>query len=90
MPAQRRRQPFSGSARGDAWPPEVVPASWVAPWHAAGEPFGASYPYHRASGAALYEPLPVLGRVGTGRAVQWWEGGVVVLGQEFDFQLQER
>ena len=70
--------------------PWVAPASWVAPWFAAGESFGAPYPYHRASGAALYEPLPVLGRVGTGRAVQWWEGGVLVLGQEFDFELQER
>lgn len=70
--------------------PWVVPAAWVAPWHSAGESFGAPYPYHRASGAALYEPLPVLGRIGAGRAVQWWEGGVLVLGQEFDFELQER
>ncbi|GHG91359.1 hypothetical protein [Comamonas sp. JC664] len=70
--------------------PWVAPAAWVAPWFAAGQPFGAPYPYHVASGDALYEPRTVLGRVGQGRAVEWWEGTSRVLGQEFDFELQER
>ncbi|MCP3060976.1 hypothetical protein LXT21_19510 [Myxococcus sp. K38C18041901] len=70
--------------------PWVAPSSWVVPWYSAGQPFGAPYPYHLATGSALYEPRVVLGRTGQGRAVEWWQGGARVLGQEFDFELQER
>ncbi|NTX65933.1 hypothetical protein HUA74_35265 [Myxococcus sp. CA051A] len=70
--------------------PWVAPSAWVAPWYAAGQPFGAPYPYHVASGSALYEPRVVLGKVGQGRAVEWWQRGARVLGQEFDYELQER
>ncbi|AGC44585.1 hypothetical protein MYSTI_03273 [Myxococcus stipitatus DSM 14675] len=70
--------------------PWVMPSSWLSPWFSAGQPFGAPYPYHLASGRALFEPRVVLGRMGQGRAVQWWQDGGFVLGQEFDFELQER